>query len=166
MTFALRLYNCYNHAHAPGQHMWPRPGRLPTPHASRIVRLLLMPVRAWVPAHRHLLVPAVRPGQICIRVSGALSTCPANSNAQQGSGSASYQQYMFPSQDKYVLFQHKTSIQENKLKRAQQYKRRACRCTDGLTIGLVPRKTGQGEEESFITIQESNPWRQIHCNSP
>ena len=24
--FALRLYNCYNHAHWPGQHMWPSPG--------------------------------------------------------------------------------------------------------------------------------------------
>ena len=26
VTFALRLYNCYNHAHSPGQHMWPSPG--------------------------------------------------------------------------------------------------------------------------------------------
>ena len=141
---------------------------------DRAVCLLLMPVGSsayslcqCVPGYLRTGTYSCQlcaPGQICI--SWALSTCPANSNAQQGSGSASYQQYMFPSQDKYVLFQHKTSIQENKLKRVQQYKKRACRCTDGLTIGLVPRKNGQGEEESFITIQESNPCRQTHCNSP
>ena len=25
VTFVPRLYNCYNHAHAPGPHMWPSP---------------------------------------------------------------------------------------------------------------------------------------------
>ena len=29
VSFALRLYKSYNHAHAPGQHMWPGPGPWP-----------------------------------------------------------------------------------------------------------------------------------------
>ena len=35
VTFALRLYNSYNHAHEPNQHMWPSPGPWPDSTCSQ-----------------------------------------------------------------------------------------------------------------------------------
>ena len=41
-TFAIlapRLYNSYNHAHVPGQHMWPSPGPGPDSKCSKTVEV-------------------------------------------------------------------------------------------------------------------------------
>ena len=39
MTFALRLYNSYNHAHVPYQHMWPSLGPWPNSKCSKTVEV-------------------------------------------------------------------------------------------------------------------------------
>ena len=39
VTFALRLYNSYNHAHEPGLHMWPTPGPGPDSKCSKTVEV-------------------------------------------------------------------------------------------------------------------------------
>ena len=37
VIFAPRLYNCYNHSHAPGPHMWPSPGPGPDSKCPKTV---------------------------------------------------------------------------------------------------------------------------------
>ena len=39
VTFALRLFNCYNYAHAPGQYMWPSQGPGPDSKGSKTVEV-------------------------------------------------------------------------------------------------------------------------------
>ena len=55
-----------------------------------------------------------------------------------------------------------TKSKKKKLWRAQQYKKRSCQCTDGLSA----TQNGRGAAERFSTHQESNPYRPTHCDSP
>ena len=48
-----------------------------------------------------------------------------------------------------------------KKKKAQQYKKRVCQCTDGLSA----TQNGHGAAEGFSTVRESNPSRPTLCNS-